>query len=69
MWFKKKMQSLYDRLEAPLFTWPGKKEIFKLSHALAGILITGASRSGKPSAVLKFIIRAWFRAGLVDYWL
>ena len=55
--------TLYDNLEKVLFEWPNTKEKYRISHALAGILIKGASRSGKTSAVAKFIIKKWFKAG------
>ncbi|MCB0448187.1 MAG: TraM recognition domain-containing protein [Gelidibacter sp.] len=55
--------SLYDNLEKVLFEWPGTKEKYRISHSLAGVLAQGASRSGKSSAVAKFIVKNWFKAG------
>ena len=61
--FFKKVKTLYENLEKVIFKFPKTNEVFKLSHFLAGILVTGSTRSGKTSAVLKWILQAWFRAG------
>lgn len=63
MFLKKKQKSLYDYLEQPLFKWPGTNEVFRVSHALAGALVMGASRSGKTSSIYKFFLKSWFKAG------
>lgn len=63
MFLKKKQRSLYDYLEQPLFTYPGTGEVFKVSHALSGLLVMGASRSGKTSSVYKYVMKAWFKKG------
>jgi len=61
--FLKKAKTLYDKLEQVMFKFPDTSEKFKLANFLGGILITGSTRSGKSSAVLKHFVKAWFKKG------
>lgn len=60
---RKKEKALYDQLEKVVFKFPGTKAEFRLSDYMAGTLVTGASRTGKTSSVLRFFVKEWFKAG------
>lgn len=65
-WFKKKGHSpptLYDNLEKSMGKFPGTDEVLRISHLLSGLLITGGARTGKTSAVLKWVAILWFKMG------